>query len=90
MQGEKIVDLEAHGSLSASTMKEYRSKWEWQTKRAKANLGPCLYEADGVDSAEREFTISMALRCLVIQEPESNDRRGTSQRLSTSTEVYAG
>lgn len=64
-EGEYIVDLLVHGSLTASTLKEYSSKWRtWKEERAKANLAPCLYEADGEDSAVRELKVFMASRCL--------------------------
>lgn len=59
------MDLLVHGSLNGSTLKEYRIKWRaWAAERAKVNLGPWVYEEDGVDSAARELTVLMASRGL--------------------------
>ncbi|CAB1097086.1 unnamed protein product [Ectocarpus sp. CCAP 1310/34] len=65
-EGERLLRIMEHGSLNASTLKGYHSKWDtWTGERAKANLSPWLYEEDGVDSAVIELTVFMASRCLV-------------------------
>jgi len=40
-EGERLLEVLVHGSLNASTKKDYSSKWgTWTTERARANLGP--------------------------------------------------
>lgn len=74
-EGEHLVDLVVHGSLNASTLKEYSSKWKtWEEERAKANLGPWLYEADGEDSAVRKLTVFMASGCLCYNNKSATAR----------------
>ena len=79
-----------HGSLNASTKKDYSSKWgTWTAERARANLGPWLREADGVDSAVRELTIFMASRCLSYKN-QSQTVKGYLAAINYFHKLYAG
>ncbi|CAB1118551.1 unnamed protein product [Ectocarpus sp. CCAP 1310/34] len=79
-----------HGSLNASTLKGYHSKWDtWTAERAKANLSPWLYEEDGVDSAVRELTVFMASRCLVYKN-QSQTVKGYLAAIKYFHKLYAG
>ena len=89
-EGERLVDVLVHGSLNASTKKEYGSKWAtWTTERAKANLGPWLHEADGVDSAVRELTVFMASRCMSYKN-QSQTVKGYLAAIKYFHKLYAG
>ncbi|CAB1105993.1 unnamed protein product [Ectocarpus sp. CCAP 1310/34] len=79
-----------HGSLNASMLKGYHSKWDtWTAERAKANLSPWLYEEDGVDSAVRELTVFMASRCLVYKN-QSQTVKGYLAAIKYFHKQYAG
>ena len=89
-EGERLVDVLVHGSLNASTKKEYGSKWAtWTTERAKANLGPWLHEADGVDSAVRELTVFMPSRCMSYKN-QSQTVKGYLAAIKYFHKLYAG
>ena len=76
-EGERLLEVLVHGSLkNESTRKDYSSKWgTWTTKRARANLGPWLHEADGVRVRGKRADDIHGVEVFITQEREPDGER---------------
>ena len=85
----RLIETLALGSVSESTKNGYLSKWKTCVKeRVRSDLGPWLWEADGVESAVTALTRFMASMCSVHKN-QSGTVRGYSAAIKHLDKMFA-